>query len=81
VLPGSKKTSIFPIVPAVARDKIARGPISSHERRRKASPKPSSVLSSFAATASYVTSRGAMPVPPVKTIASMFSRCAPAMTS
>jgi hypothetical protein len=72
-LPGRAATTTPRITPAVARDRMDRGPIWSQLRRRKASPKPSSVLSNSGSSVSIVVSRGAMPVPPVRITASALS--------
>ncbi len=80
-LPGSAITTRPRITPAAARERIARGPIWSHESRRNASPKPSSVLSKSGVSTSTVRSRGATPVPPVSTSASTPESSARATTA
>ena len=62
--PGRLMISAEPRTPAVWRERIAVGTWG-RETARIASPKPASSLSSTAAVASGVTSRGAGPVPPV----------------
>src|SRR5207344_2823086 len=51
-------------MPAPARENQAAAPTCAQERMRNNSPKPSSRLSNSGASASGVTSRGLMPVPP-----------------
>ncbi|MNC68010.1 hypothetical protein D3C75_1185600 [compost metagenome] len=72
VEPGMEKTAVLPMVPAIARLRIAAEPMSSVKlSSRKISPKPGRVLSNREETASYVVSRGEIPVPPVRSTASM----------
>src|SRR6185369_110843 len=63
--PGSTATNVSSMTPAVARLRNAAGPISAKLNARKISPKPGSSFVQRSRRLSMVTSRGAMPVPPV----------------
>src|SRR5690606_10859963 len=72
--PGSAATTRPRTTPASARESSAAAPISWYESIRNSSPKPGITRSSTGVSASGVTSRGAIPVPPVRNTAPTSSR-------